>query len=76
MTSSQCQLTSDGRNWLCRMILFCHWKWKTVLLVERGLAEYLEEEVGLAEEKVNNSENEKEEEGCNTTLSESFVLLQ
>ena len=47
-----------------------------VALVERGLAEYLEEEVGLAEEKVNNSENEKEEEGCNTTLSESFVLLQ
>ena len=47
-----------------------------VVLVERGLAEYLEEEVGLAEEKVNNSENEKEEEGCNATLSESFVLLQ
>ena len=47
-----------------------------VVLVERGLAEYLEEEVGLAEEKVSNSENEKEEEGCNATLSESFLLLK
>ena len=48
----------------------------SAVLVERGLAEYLEEEVGLAEEKVSNSENEKEEEGCNATLSESFMLLQ
>ena len=47
-----------------------------VVLVERGLAEYLEEEVGLAEEKVSNSENEKEEEGCNATLSESFCVTQ
>ena len=47
-----------------------------VVLVERGLAEYLEEEVGLAEEKVSNSENEKAEEVSNVTLSESFCVTQ
>ena len=47
-----------------------------VVLVERGLAEYLEEEVGLAEEKVSNSENEKAEEVSNVTLSESLCVTQ
>ena len=48
----------------------------SAVLVEKGLAEYFEGEVGPAEEKVSNSENEKAEEVSNVTLSESFCVTQ